>query len=265
MDNNKLLILYHSGAGSTKTLSEIYFEKLNSYFVDINSIDLEYDYTKLENYDFLIFAFPTYHCSPSPSMMEFINNMPVFNEPKKAFAFTTYGLYSGNTLREFINTCSSKNININGYSGYRAPATDGALLLPPVSFMFSYEKNITTKIMADIKKIDAIIKSDANTVKCPSFKLYTILNYPNKILGKAHKHKLKLLKENCVNCNKCVNDCIRKCWTKIGVYPQFKVDNCEFCFKCIHHCPNGAIVLSEKTQKKIKLNEKFYSKLKEKI
>ena len=266
MENKqKILILYHSGAGSTKTIAEVYYKKLDSYFIDISSIDFEYDYKKLQNYEFLIFAFPTYHCSPSSSMMEFIKNMPVFDEPKKAFAFTTCGLYSGNALREFIKKCSSKNININGYSVYKAPATDGALLLPPIPFMFNYEKNINYKIKVDIKKIEEIIKTDTGKVQCPSFKLYTILNYPNKVLGKAYKHKLKLLKENCVNCNICVNNCIRKCWNTVGGYPHYEVEKCEFCFRCVHHCPNGAIILSAKTKTKIKLNEKFYKILKEKI
>jgi len=47
MNNSKLLTLYHSGAGSTKTIAEIYYEKLDSYFVDISPINLKYDYTKL--------------------------------------------------------------------------------------------------------------------------------------------------------------------------------------------------------------------------
>ncbi|MFT5873240.1 MAG: flavodoxin [Clostridium sp.] len=264
-DKHKLLILYHSGAGSTKTIAEIYYKKLDSYFIDISSIDLEYDYKKLQNYTLFIFAFPIYHCSPSSSMMEFIENMPVLDETKKAFAFTTCGLYSGNALREFIKKCSSKNININGYSVYKAPATDGTLILPPIPFMFDFEKNIACKIKVDIKKIEEIIKTDTSKVQCPSFKLYTILNYPNKILGKTFKHRLQLSKENCVNCNKCANNCIRKCWNIVGGYPQYDVENCEFCFKCVHHCPNGAIILSSKTKTKIKLNEKFYENLKEKI
>ncbi|WP_432664432.1 EFR1 family ferrodoxin [Wukongibacter baidiensis] len=266
MENKrKLLILYHSGAGSTKTIAEIYYKKLASHSIDITSIDLEYDYKKLMTYEFLIFAFPTYHCSPSHSMMEFIKNMPVFDEPKKAFVFTTCGLYSGNALREFIKKCSSKNLNINGYSVYRAPATDGALLLPSIPFMFNYEKNIDYKINTDIKKIEMIIKNDIDELKCPPFKLYTILNYPNKVLGKAFKHKLRLLKEYCINCNKCANDCIRKCWSVIGEYPHHEMEKCEFCFRCVHHCPNGAIILSKKTRRKLKLDEKFYENLKEKI
>jgi formate hydrogenlyase subunit 6/NADH:ubiquinone oxidoreductase subunit I len=82
-------------------------------------------------------------------------------------------------------------------------------------------------------------------------------------LGKTFKHRLQLSKKNCVNCNKCANNCIRKCWNTVGEYPQYEVENCEFCFKCVHHCPNGAITLSSKT--KIKLNEKLYENLKEKI
>lgn len=68
--------------------------------------------------------------------------------------------HSGNALREFIKKC-----------------------------LF---KNIAYKINVDIKKIEEIIKTDTSKVECPSFKLYTILNYPNKVLDKAFKHNLQL-------------------------------------------------------------------------
>ena len=262
---HKLLILYHSGAGSTKTIAEIYYKMLDLYSTDISPISFEYDYNKLHDYNFIIFAFPTYHCSPSTSMKEFIKNIPVFDKPKKAFVFTTCGLFSGNALREFIKECSPKNISINGYSVYRAPATDGVLLLPPISFMFNYEKNIAYKIKSDIKKIEQIINTDTCISQCPSFKLYEILNYPNKVGGKAYRHKLKILKEKCVHCKKCADICIRKCWDTSGEFPQYERGKCEFCFKCVHHCPNGAIILSAKTKTKIKLNEKFYKNLEKKI
>ncbi|QUH26616.1 EFR1 family ferrodoxin [Serpentinicella alkaliphila] len=262
---HKILILYHSGAGSTKTIAEIYYKMLHLYSIDISTISFEYEYNKLHDYNFIIFAFPTYHCSPSTSMKEFIKNIPVFDKPKKAFVFTTCGLFSGNALREFIKECSPKNISINGFSVYRAPATDGVLLLPPIYFMFNYEKNIAYKIKSDIKKIEQIINTDTCIAQCPSFKLYEILNYPNKVCGKAYRHKLKILKENCVHCKKCADICIRNCWDTYGEFPQYEGRKCEFCFKCVHHCPNGAIILSAKTKTKIKLNEKFYENLREKI
>ncbi|SET59447.1 hypothetical protein SAMN05660297_02869 [Natronincola peptidivorans] len=262
---HRILILYHSGAGSTKTIAELYYEQLDMYSIDINPIGLEYDYKKLHDYSFIIFAFPTYHCSPSPSMMQFIKNMPTFDKPKKAFVFTTYGLLSGNALREFIKECLPKNIIVNGYSVYRAPAADGALLLPPIPFMFDFEKNIALKIKSDIKRIQQMIHSETCKVQCPSYKLYEILNYPNKVGGKAYRHKLKVLENHCVNCKKCADDCIRKCWNTAGKYPQYKGEECEFCFKCVHHCPNEAIIISAKTRKRTKLNESFYQDFKERI
>lgn len=108
-----ILILYHSGAGSTKTLGEIYHKLLAVHCsVDIEPISLEYDYTRLSQYDFFVFAFPTYHCDLSASMLAFIEKMPQFTKKTRGFAFTTCGLYSGNTLRTFIKACSTKNIGI---------------------------------------------------------------------------------------------------------------------------------------------------------
>ncbi len=264
-NNDQVLILYHSGAGSTKTIAEIYYEMLHLYSIELSPIKFQYDYQRLKSYQFLIFAFPTYHCSPSSSMVEFIQQMPSFEQPKKAFAFTTCGLYAGNALREFIKKCSVKNIIVNGYSTYRAPATDGVLLLPPLSFMFNYQKNIAAQIKRDINKIKELIKSDNNQMQSPAFKLYTILNYPNKLIGKAYQHKIKLLPENCTKCNRCIEDCIRQCWNAAGEFPQYQAANCECCFRCIHHCPSGAIVLSTRTKKRLKLNQKFYTNIKENI
>ncbi len=265
MEHKKqVLILYHSGAGSTKTIAEIFYKLLRKYSTDIVAINLDFEYKRLENYELLIFAFPTYHCSPSISMSEFIRNMPVYEVPKKAYALTTYGLYPGNTLREFSKMCQSRNINICGYTGYRSPATDGALLLSHITFMFNYEKRIINKLKTDIQLVEDIILDRVYRPSYPPFKLYSIFNYPNKVLGKRHKHRFSVLAEHCINCNKCISNCMRKCWSGQEL-PQHSVQNCEFCFRCVHHCPTSAIVLSTKTYKKSKLNESFYIKLKEKI
>ncbi|SCY56648.1 flavodoxin family protein [Alkaliphilus peptidifermentans] len=134
----RILILYHSGAGSTKTLAEIFYEKLSSYTTEISSISTKYDYNKLNEYDFIILAYPTYHCEPSLSMKEFIMNMPKLPQEKRAFVFTTCGLYSGNSVRSFIKESFKKNLVTCASSVYKAPATDGALLLPLFAFMFKY-------------------------------------------------------------------------------------------------------------------------------
>lgn len=260
----KIKILYHSGAGSTKTIAEVFYDKLKTiYACDLEGITLEYDYDKLSAFDFIIFGFPTYHCDPSDSMMEFIQKFPKLKKTTKAFVFTTYALYTGNTERFFIKACRGKNIAIIGSSGYRAPATDGALFFPYFKFIFNYGKKVSNRIAADIELINQSVEENFKENEyIPRFKLYTILNYPNKALAKFFSPKLKLVENQCIECNKCVNGCIRECWKATDQLPLWKAENCEYCFKCVHHCPGSAITLSKKTIERKKFNDSFYQKMK---
>lgn len=262
----KILIIYNSGAGSTKTIAQIYHQTLlGKYRVDILPATLSFDYKLISNYDLLIFGFPCYHCDVSNLMSEFIDNMPALSEKKKAFVFLTYGLYAGNTLRIFIKKCRKKNIYAGDYADYRAPATDGTLLLPSIKFMYTYEKKIVSNILKDIEKIKKILSADTPKYKLPPFKLYTLLNYPNAALGKKINHRIKVRKDACINCNLCVKQCPRGCWISGSSYPVFDKSKCDSCYKCIHQCPQEALILSEKTITKKKLNTRFYKEWKDKI
>ena len=260
----EIIILYHSGAGSTKTIAEIFYNKLTSFFsCDIENIYLDYNFDKLSEYDFIIFGFPTYHCEPSESMMDFIKKMPKFPEVKNAFVFTTYGLYTGNTEKIFVKSCKHKNINTCGSNAYKAPATDGVLLFPSMDFMFKYGEEVPNKIKKDINFIKDTLKSDVyKSNYIPRIKLYTILNYPNKLFGKNFTRNISIINNKCIGCEKCVNECIRDCWKKEKDKRVWNSDNCESCFKCVHHCPSSAIILSEKTLNKPKFNNDFYKKIK---
>ncbi|ERJ13260.1 EFR1 family ferrodoxin [Haloplasma contractile] len=264
---SKVIILYHSGAGSTKTIAEVFYETLSKEFIcELNAINLVYNYDKLIEYDLLIIGFPTYHCEPSQSIMDFIGNLPKFTKVKNAFIFTTYGLFSGNTERIFIKLCKEKNIDVCGSNAYKAPATDGVLLFPPLKFMFKYGKNVSKKVKNDEELIRNLImnKNKTSSYK-PRFKLYTILNYPNKKLGQKYKHKLTIIEDQCIGCNKCINACIRDCWRQENNSRIWEIQNCEFCFKCVHQCITSAIILSKMTHKKSKLNNSFYKKLKHQL
>ena len=45
-------------------------------------------------------------------------------------------------------------------------------------------------------------------------------------------------------------------------YITIDTDKCEFCLKCVHNCPVKAIIFSEKMKDKLRLDRKFYNKLK---
>ena len=262
----KILIIYNSGAGSTRTIAEVYCTiLLNEYQVDIMPVKTPFNYDVLNGYDLIIFGFPCYHCDFSGLMKVFLDRMPKQTQKVKAFAFLTYGLYGGNTLRKFIKICREKNIHVEDYAGYRSPATDGSLMLPPFPFMFRYERRITFNLKKDIGKVKRIINSDGFLSKLPKYKFYTILNYPNEYFGKKLRMTIKVREDACTKCYRCIKQCLKHCWTENGSYPVFDKTNCDTCYRCIHQCPQQALIFSKRTITKKKLNKEFYNQCKERI
>ena len=110
MDAIKILILYHSGAGNTKLIAEKIYDSLRDiYEVEISHINSTYTTGRLQAFDLVIFGFPTHHAAPSLSMIEFVDNLNPFTTPANAFIYTTYGLYTGNSLRIFARMLREKN------------------------------------------------------------------------------------------------------------------------------------------------------------
>jgi len=267
----KILIIYHSGSGSTKTISEVFKEKLSQFYkVDLLQARFDFNYQRLFDYDFFVLGFPTYHCAPSNSMLEFVNKIPEVNPSKNAFVFTTYGLYTGNSLRIFTKKLFQKRIITIGYAQIRGPASDGVLLFPSfISSMFRYEKRAKQKIERFVVEIRKLINSPTSKLKVPRYKWYVLINNLFKYFGETqynkYKDRLHILEDRCINCNLCVKSCINGCWTEEENHPSFNPTNCEFCLKCVHNCPEKAIVFSDNMKDKPRLNGKFYRNLKQEL
>ncbi len=268
---NKVLVLYHSGSGSTKLISEVLSEKLSGTCeVDLLKISKNFDYQQLVNYDLLIFGFPTYSCQPSLSMKEFVEKTPPFQKQVKAFVFTTCGLYTGNALRILIKQLYKKNLVSIGNLQIIGPASDGALLFPKLTkIIFQYEKNVCVKIKKAVNKITDALNSSEPKLQIPAYKWYVPLNdillYFGELTYKKYKDKMHIIEERCVNCNICVNNCPRNCWESGEKIPTFDPQDCEFCLKCIHNCPQNAIIFSDKMKDNQRLNISFYNGLKKKM
>lgn len=266
-----ILITYHTGSGSTRTISEILKENLcEIYNVDLSEITLDFDYTILKNYDMVIFGFPTYACDAPKTVQEVIEAMPVFEKPIKAYAFATYALYQENCLRHFIQKAAKKNIQVADHAGIRGPASDGALLFPEnLKFMYAYEKNIKEKIAHMCNSIKSLADNDSFQANVPDYKWYAPLNRLLLYFGEKQYESLKkeinILEDRCVNCNLCVNNCQRHALKEDDGKPSFDNQSCEFCLKCIHNCPKNAIIISEKSKDKKRLNKAFYKEKKQEI
>jgi ferredoxin/flavodoxin len=269
MKKKRIAVIHHSGSGSTRTIGEILAELLSKiYAVDTYSVKHSFDYGSLSEYDLLIIGTPTYNCAPSKSITEFVEGMPKFDE-KPAFIYTTFALYSGNSLRNLAKALLKKGVVTSGYAHIKGPASDGALLFPSFGWLFNYEKGIKENLEKILEEIDMIVSALALKPKIPIFKWYVPLNWPNQYFGEKsfykYREKMKVLADRCTNCNTCVKGCIRGCWTEGEETPRYSPADCEFCVKCIHNCPSSAIVLSEKMADKPRLNKKFYREKKEAI
>ena len=266
-----ILLVYHSGSGSTRTISEVLRDKLSdSYKVDRVKVCKDFDYSILQGRSLLIMGYPTYYFKPSISTLEYVDKLPVFKDRVQVFIFTTYGLYSGNSIRTLAGILAKKNAIVTGHIQIRGPASDGALLFP--SFFkpfFRYERKANVKVDRMIEEIKRLLKSPGKISKIPQPRWYSPVSriFYKQIQGidySNYKKNLKVLEDRCTNCNKCVDGCIRNCWREGKDLPSINTDSCEFCLKCVHNCPDKAIVFADRMKDSPRLDKSFYNKLKQK-
>lgn len=243
----KILVLYYSGVGNTKMVATKIFEILNDFHeITVISIEKLPKDINITIYDALVIGFPTIHSSPAKPIMDFIEQIKHLQKPVPAFLFTTCGLYPANSLRIFAQKCVKKNITPILSKSYRCSAADGTLIAPFMNIWFRHEKRLDEKIQNNVRDF-VKLQNQPLVARIPRFKLYSILNYPNKFFGQRFCPKIYLHIENCVSCGKCIKDCPTKSIDNDDEgYPFIKNESCIHCYRCIHHCAGKALSLSKK-------------------
>ena len=241
---NKTAIIYYSGVGNTKRIAQYmynYLKRMGS--VDIYSIEeipVDFSFNK---YSKLIIGFPTIHAEPALPMIRFIQRANASDKKLPTFIYTTCGLYSGNSIRILCELAIAKNIIPVYTKSYRAPAVDGILLTPKIKRWHSYEKELPLKIKSDLGRF---LNTNGNYARVPRLKWYSILNYPNKLIGKHTKFKIYLHKNKCVKCRLCIEKCpVGACVSDANNLATVNSAKCINCYRCIHHCPQHALSLSK--------------------
>lgn len=242
----KILILYYSGVGNTKMVAKKMYDTLfESNTVTLISVEQPLVITPYD-YDALVIGFPTIHSSPAEPILNFIKQMKQLQKSIPTYLFTTCGLYSTNALRIFAKQCRRKNLIPIINRSYRCASTDGILIAPFMKIWFSHEKGLNKKIENDISDF-LVLLSRPTTIRIPRFKLYSILNYPNKFLGQHYSPHIYTHKEKCVLCGECIKNCPTHSISKDNNgFPNVKALQCIHCYRCIHHCPKRALSLSDK-------------------
>lgn len=243
----KILILYYSGVGNTKMVATKMFDVLHdSHEVTLVSIEKLSTDIDIANYDSLVIGFPTIHAAPAQPILTFIEQIEKLKKSIPTFLFTTCGLYSANTLRIFAKQCEEKNIITILSNSYRCAATDGILIAPNMNVWYCHEKRLNKKVENDVSTFIGYCNRPI-IANIPRFKIYSVLNYPNKFFGQRFSPKIYIHEKNCVLCGKCVINCPVQCICNNDKgYPIFNNEKCIHCYRCIHHCPQKVLSLSKK-------------------
>lgn len=263
-EDRRVLLLYFSGSGSTKAISEMFRRKLSNLGFKVTMVDLTI-FTNpqiIDEYNFIIFGTPTYHCSPPKTVSEFIEKIRYQQKEKRIFIFATYGLYVGNNIRSIAKRFMTKNIVSIGYAGFRGPASDGTMMFPQwISLMYCYEKSVQRKFETAVKQIQEGYASEVTKQKIPMFKWYAPIDFvPNQIFARSkfmnvYRFQLELINDRWDGKE---ISCPRNCWTIKNEQAVYKPGNCEFCMRCIHRTPNKAVMFTHKMKDRKRLDENFY-------
>ncbi len=266
-ERKDFLLVYYSGSGSTKAISEVFKRKLSRLGFKFEMIDLNI-HTKpqvIDDFDYIVFGTPTYHCSPPKTVTEFIDKLSYQNTLKKIFIFATYGLYPGNNIRTIAKKLLSKNIICVGSAGFKGPAADSTMMLPQwIGLMYRYERRIKPKLETAVKQIEETFLSKDIEQKIPVFKWYVPLDYiPNQIFARrkfnnVYRNQLELITDRW---DGSMIQCPRNCWTVSKGQVAYDPSNCEFCLRCIHRTANKAVVFSDKMKDRPRLDPEFYAKI----
>lgn len=275
MPAKRILIIYHSGSGGTKCLSEVFRAKLSGKF-DCETITAHDDLrsSDAQRFDLLLFGFPVFHLEPSRSIREFVERMVAFPVKQRAFVFVTKSVVSQNTIRLFARMLRPKNVVVCGSTEFRAPATDlslklsrarcEALLAKNSSFVFGFEPDAEQKVDCAVADIEALLARDAIVSKLPALKWYSPLLWPVQKLyfdcSRRNRFGIRILPERCNDCRFCQRFCKRGAWSgeeQLRHDPEL----CDGCVGCVHLCPQRAIIYNESMKDNPRLDNRFYRRI----
>lgn len=236
----KVLICYFSGTGNTRMIVEKYAEEFhkNGNTVDIYKIeDGNFDYD-LSQYDMLGISYPVHAFNAPSIVVEFVKSLPKSLTVKKLFIAKSSGEpLSINNISSYkiVSVLKRKNYILNNEYHY----------VMPYNMIFRHSDAMAFKMWDTAQRLIPIDCEEILSGKTVKLKrifmgrflawLFRIEHWGGRFNGKKYK-----VKDNCINCQKCVKNCpTHNITVKDGKFVFGK--KCLMCTRCSFQCPANAI------------------------
>ena len=242
MENNKCLLIFYSGTGNTKYLTDKLKIKLEveGFEVDVYRINpLKLETLDLSNYSLIGIGYPIYGFNLPGIVHKFFKKQK-FIKGQRVFVYKDSGeTYSANDSSSLALKHILKRQKTNFTNEYH--------FVMPYNIHFRFEENLVKEMLDMDEKLMAIlvkeIKDNIPNVKKYKF-INNLINYPLRLTyigGNINVLFYKVDTNKCIKCGLCIKGCQTN---NIYFDKDGKVKfhhKCIMCMSCTLNCPKDAI------------------------
>jgi ferredoxin len=242
-------IIYFSGTGNTKFLSEKLLQKFKEKEVnDIELIPVEdalNDIRSSECEDFVLgIGYPVYDLMPPNIILEFVNKLNNTNSTNMAFVFSTYTTDPLDSNYYIIEKLQKIGFHVAAQENFKAPGASSYFYANPkypiVKGKTIFDTGINRKI--DNFVINILNSNTQANIPIQYHRLHKLYQTISKMtFGNLFYRNLKI-NDNCISCGQCAKSCpTSNLLMQEGKLIIKNSNGCMRCLRCVQICNKKAI------------------------
>jgi len=239
----KGILFYHSNSGNTRLTSEYLQHQLENIELTLHDVATT-SLPDLDQFTVVGFATWTYFLGLPPFFQQFLNKLPQ-QAGKPTFAFNTFGMMSGQALKQLANQLHEKGFTVLASHSFHTPESYPPYIIKEwdsVDAPEPKELEAFHQFVAELDEKLTVLNNGTPPAKAKvKIGLFNHLMRPYS-LEKARKQMGTLLVDEggCTECGICQDVCLYHA-IDMNPMPVINADNCHACWACFNHCPEQAI------------------------
>lgn len=251
------ILIYFSGTGNSKLITKEIKKRLEQKEHTVELLSIE-DVDKIKKTTFknkvVGFGFPVYKFT----YPDIFNDLFVlFNElgnDNPYFLYCTYARFTADTFYDFSENIAKDKYRLIAKGNFKSPSNGISARMPADEYEYETVMFFEDEI---VEKIDLFIDDVLhNLTKERDFRVIQSHDFISPLRLKIVKDiertkypKLQIDREKCTVCGLCATQCPDDNLTELADYIKIAdQENCLHCLRCMHHCPQNAIIFGKLTK-----------------